>query len=305
VILRYVTSLLLAGTVVAIACVDMSAPSGPASISEVLLPSPTVIVNDTMRNLFTGKVDSIRVTAFDIHNVPIPAVTQFFIPDSQPLAHLDSANLLIAGSRVGTLNLLGQVNRSSLQTPQVRIPVTFKPTTVTASPVKPDTVPFSGDSTKRGTTAITVTVTGGVDSASQGILVRYLVDSAPPSADPKFPAVYFVDDQTGKPSAVDTTNPSGVATRALSVSAVQFAQGALVPGRTDTVVVSVLVSYAGALVGGAPIKFYVPISLENLAAPALVPLRRPTTGDILDPLGSQRGNRWARAVVPGIQRPAR
>jgi Flp pilus assembly protein TadG len=165
-------------------------------------------------------------------------------------------------------------------------------------------VPFSGDSTKRGTTSITVTVTGGTDSASQGILVQYLVDSAPPSANPKFPAVYFVDEQ-GKPSATDTTSASGVATRLLSASAAQFSQGALAAGRTDTVVVTVLVSYAGALVTGGPITFHVPITLQSLASPALVPLRRPTTGDILDPLGSKRGNRWARAVVPEIQRPAR
>jgi hypothetical protein len=303
VISRYVASLLLAGAALAVACIDMSAPSGPASISELQLPSPSVVVNDTMRDI-AGNAAPIRVIAFDINNMPIPNVnTELFITDSLPAAHFTADAKLVGGNKVGSVNIIGQVNQ--LQTPGVVVPVTYRPTTVTASPVLPLAVPLSGDSTQRGSTAISVTVSGGKDSASQGIIVRYVIDSAPPYDDPRFPAVYFTNGVGGKPSSVDTTKASGLATRQLSASAVQFKPGALPAGQTDTVFVTVSVRYAGKDVPGSPVSVHVPIQLLLPTSTSLVPLRRPTTGDILAPVRSQRGNRWARAVVPEIQRPAR
>jgi hypothetical protein len=304
VIPRYLISLVLVTVALTVACIDMSAPSGPASISDLKLPSPSVIIGDTMRDSL-GKVAPIQVIAYDVHSFPIATTTtELFITDSVPAAHIVPVGLLI-GDRFGTVHVLGQVNQ--LQTMGVTIPVTYRPATLTAAAVDTLRVSATGDtSVKSPPFAVRASVRSAKDSASEKILVYYALVSAPASADPKNPAVYISDD-AGKRSGVDTTDASGNVSRNLTVVTAFLGDTALLLGqKVDSAVITITSSYAGVPLDGSPRTVVVPIKVTfDIPAPSTAPLRRSTLGDILVPPRSQRGNRWARAVVPEIQPPAR
>jgi hypothetical protein len=168
VIRRIVSSLVTIAALAALACVDMSAPKGAASISALLLPSPSVVVRDTMRDS-TGAVASLRVIAYDANDVPIPGLTTtFFVTDIGAAAHIGNSSYVV-GDKLGSVHVIGQV--SGVQTTPLTVPVTVAPTKFARSAaVLPDTfvVPFtrSGDTTatSTGTQAIGVTLKGVGDT---------------------------------------------------------------------------------------------------------------------------------------------
>lgn len=289
---RLVTSLLVVGAIFAVACVDLSAPDGPLSISEIRLPSPSVIIGDTMRDS-NGKAMPVRVIAFDVNNLPIPGEpSEIFVTDSitSAPAHL-SANFLI-GDRFGTVHLLGQVN--GLQTPGVMVPVTYRPAKILPSRI--DTV---FDVIQKRAFAVPVSVKSDKDSASQGIRVVYAITRAPPSTKPDSPAVYLASDAEGKfPATLDTTDASG-ATNLQLIAVPGLLPDSLLDGtRTDTVIVQATASYAGSPLAGSPITYTIPIrAVFTNSSVAPTGLRRPSTRGIVAPSHSPRGAAWARAVV--------
>jgi hypothetical protein len=283
-----------------IACIDMTPPQGPLSISELQLPSPSVILGDTMRDS-TGAPAPLRVIAYDVHNLQIPnIVPQFIITDSAPAAHLTATQSLI-GDRIGTLHILGQIipgqaQTAALQTPGVAIPVTFKPFRIVAGTVTTLIAPLTGDTAQKAFMPIPATVLSQLDSASQGIIVRYSIVRAPASKDPKVPAVYLSDDN-GNPSSVDTTDPTGIVSRRLVVVPARLLDTALALGhKVDTATILAAANYAGTGLLNSPLTFNVPIQIK-LSISAASGSRRPSTEGILGSLRSQRGMRWARAAV--------
>src|SRR5262249_47488548 len=124
-VIQRVFSALVVGTViVGLACVDMSAPAGPASISNLRLPSPSVVVGDTMRDSL-GQVAPLTILAFSSANDTIAAAgAQFFITDTVKAAHLAAGTKLV-GDKIGSTVVLGQIGK--LQTATINVPVTFKP----------------------------------------------------------------------------------------------------------------------------------------------------------------------------------
>jgi hypothetical protein len=305
VISRYVASLLLVGAIVSVACIDMSAPKGPAAISDLKLPSPSVIMGDTMRDS-VGQPAPLRVVSYNADGAPIEnAGTELFIIDSNPRAHIGPLGFLIGDSSnvPGTVRVLGQVNQ--LQTPLVAIPVTFRPKRITlgATP-NPFLLKLGSDSVVQ----LPVVVNGDTGTAgnsalvpSQGIIVQFALVSGPASTDPTAPAVY-IGDQNGKPMTRDTSDGSGNANhRYLIVVPARLAE------TTTPATINVTSAYAGTLLPTFPDsngQFVIPIAID-IAATASSPFRRSTPSDILAPLRSQRGTRWARAVDPGIPHPAR
>ena len=292
---RLVTSLLVVGAIFALACVDMSAPKGPLSISEIRLPSPSVIIGDTMRDS-NGKAMPVRVIAFDVNNLPIPGEpSEIFVTDSvnTAAAHLTASFLI--GDRFGTVHLLGQIN--GLQTPGVMVPVTYRPDTLRAGRVDSVFEAILGDSTPR---PVPVTVTSDKDSASQGIRVEYAITRAPNSRDSANPAVYFGSNGNKQmPSTLDTTGPGGSTDMGLIVVSGLLQDTALINGnRTDTIEVVVTASYAGSPLAGSPVTYKIPVRVV-LPGLSVAPLgsRSPSTHGIVAPLHSQRGAAWARAVV--------
>lgn len=257
---RVFAGLLAAGVVLGLACVDMSAPKGPASISNLVLPSPSVIVGDVMRDS-TGAPAPLSIAAYDANGAPLTGVAaQFFITDSAKVAHLDASNVL-TGDQIGTVHIVGQVG--ALQTSVATVPVTSAPSKM-ASSGKIDTlvVPLGADSAlTTAFAAMSLLVTSAGDSASQGIVVRYSLAYAPATHDGEPTAVYIADN-TGHVASADTTSGSGSSSRRLVVTSAFLADDALRGGqRTDSAVVEASASYKGAALAGSPVRFVVPIKV--------------------------------------------
>lgn len=254
---RFATLLVAVAVALGVACIDMSAPPGAASISVLLLPSPSVVVGDTMRDSL-GKAAPLAVAAFDGNNQKLTDIAPlFFISDTSHTAHLKGGNVLV-GDKLGSVQLIGQVG--VLQTPPVSVTVTVAPKQFAAGAPAPDTVRFpppTDSASSIDTTSLRVTLVGGPDSAAQGFVVKYTLGHTPASK-PGSPAVYLADD-LGHIATADTTDGSGVASRTLVVNSLFLTDQALLA--IDSAVVVVSTSYKGVPVSGSPIRFVVPIKL--------------------------------------------
>jgi hypothetical protein len=243
----------------AVACIDLSAPKGPASISTLKLPSPFVVRGDVMRDS-AGAPAPLAVLAFDGNGNPIPdAQADFFITDSGPAAHFD-ANGILTGDRLGSIRVIGQIG--NLQTPATTIPITVAPTTIARAPGT-DTVraPFGKDSASSvGSTPISVVVKGLGDTTVQGVVVNLQLARTLESSSTSQPAV-FIGDQAGKPMSADTTDGAGKTSKArLFVLSRNLADQALQSGqKVDSVIVEASASYKGSLLAGSPVRLVIPV----------------------------------------------
>jgi len=258
VIQRVFASLAVGAVIVGLACVDMSAPKGPAAISNLKLPSPSVIVGDTMRDSL-GHVAPLNIIAFNSARDTIVAVgAQFFITDTTKAAHLNGGTTLV-GDKIGSTIVLGQVG--NLQTATVTVPVTFKPVTMLKTSTD-STLPVTpiGDSTKTVATTLSLRVLSDQDSGSVGIVVSYTVTHAPASL-PQHLAV-MVQGNSGHLATADTTTPGGNSARRLVVTSAFFGDQAFINGtKPDSAVVEARASYRGVELQNSPIKFIIPIKI--------------------------------------------
>jgi hypothetical protein len=257
VIQRILTFVVVVAVALVLACVDMSAPNGPAAISGLQLPSPSVVINDVMRDS-AGNPAPLKIIAYDAAGKPTDAVgAQFFITDTAKAAQLNGDNIL-SGKKIGATVIVGQIG--SLQTPSVTVQVTFAPFKM--EHVGTDTtfvVPFSADTLASAVTSISLRVLSAEDSASQGIVVRYALIKAPAAKNPPRTAV-FIGDNNSKLASADTTSSSGTSTRRIVVFPALLGDAALLSGaKTDTVIVEARASYKGAPLTGSPVTFKVPI----------------------------------------------
>lgn len=256
---RIATILAVIGAVIGVACVDMSAPSGPASISKLQLPSPSVVIGDVMRDS-TGAPAKLSVIAYDANGARMTGVeAQFFVTDTGAPATLDASGTL-TGTRMGTVHVVGQIG--ALQTPVEAIPVTVAPKLIARRSATADTLiaPLSTDSTQRGHDSAAVTVSGDSSLGAAGFIVKYALVYAPfTSSTSKSPAVFLADDQ-GNVSNVDTTDASGNASRSVVVISAFLGDAELLAGhKVDSAVVTAQASYKGALISPSPIRIVIPI----------------------------------------------
>ena len=260
-------SLLTIAAVFAIACVDMSAPDGAASISGLILPSPSVVVGDTMRDS-AGAVASLRVIAYDANETPVSGLaTTFFITDTAKLAHIANSSFLV-GDKQGSVHVIGQV--TGVQTTPATVPITIAPTkfALVTTPPLPDTFVVNLTSTtdttsaSAATQALGVTLKGLGDTASLGFIVKYELVSAPATKQGSpSPAVYIGADAT-KSMLVDTTKATG-SSRSVFVKPALLADQSLQSGaKTDSVVVLIRTSYKGKPVDGSPIRVKLPLKIK-------------------------------------------
>ena len=255
---RTTTILLVALATLAAACLDMSAPKGPASISLLQLPSGYVVRGDVMRDS-AGAAAKLAVLAYDGDGKLIEdAGAQFFITDSNPAAHFDASGVLV-GDRLGSVRVIGQIG--NLQTPSTQIPITLAPTTISRGQGT-DTIraPLGSDSASSiGSTPLSVVVHAVGDTAVQGVVVHYTITRTLESS-AKEPAVY-VGDNNNKPLSTDTTDGSGSARKdKLIVLTRRLADQALVSGqKVDSVIVEATATYKGAQLAGSPLRIVVPV----------------------------------------------
>lgn len=259
---RHTTILSVALATCAVACIDLSAPKGPASISTLNLPSPFVVRGDVMRDS-TGAPTPLSVLAYDPDGRLIADVqAEFFITDSGPAAHLD-ANGILTGDRLGAIHVIGQIG--NLQTPATIIPITVAPTTIVPG-TGTDTIraPLGKDSASSiGSTPISLVVKGAGDTTVQGVVVHYTLARTLASTSQTQPAV-FISDAFGKPASADTTDAAGAArTKKVVVLSRNLADQALQSGqKVDSVIVLATASYDGAPLAGSPVRLVIPVRVS-------------------------------------------
>jgi hypothetical protein len=253
--LRNATTVLLSIATLTVACVDLSAPKGPASISAVRLPAAFVVRGDVMRDS-TGTPAMPIVNQFDAAGHPFGGVAaQFFITDSAPVAHFDPTTGALIGDKLGVVHFIGQVG--SLQTPSVTVPVTVAPVSIVIGTGAQDTIrpPLSQDTAIVGQSTIPVIVRGVGDTTVQGVVVRYALTRTLASNSTAHPAVFFTDGHGNPRPSVDTTNSSGsTGTVQITVRGSLLADAAVATGqKVDSIAVQASASYKGTPLTGSPI----------------------------------------------------
>jgi len=240
-----------------VACLDLSAPIGPASISTIQLPAAFVVRGDTMRDS-AGTPAPPVVNQFNVKGQLIGGdAPQFFILDSAPAAHFDPTTGVLVGDHLGTVNFIGQIR--GLQTPTISVAVTVQPTVIDQGTGAKDTIkaPLTQDTTVApGSSPLPILVRGAGDTAVQGVVVHYVITRTLASNNAK-PAVYITSGPGGPLTTTDTTILGGSATKdLLNVRASFLADVAVATGqKVDSVVVQATASYKGTPLAGSPVTF--------------------------------------------------
>lgn len=234
-----------------VACLDMSAPkSGVAAISPLVLPSPSVVVNDVMRDSM-GAPAPLRVIAFGQSGDTLKDVkVTFFLLDRG--ARADATGLLY-GDSLTTVRIVGDV--MGIQTAIATVPVTASPDTAINAAPAADTLYISTDTTRSRSSALSLKLQSVSGAPAQGFLVRYQVVYAPPTAAGETPAVYIGNDASAL-STVDTTDATGKASHRYA-----YLRLKAIAGTPDSVVVEATVQYKGLAVRGSPLRYVIPVRL--------------------------------------------
>jgi hypothetical protein len=240
-----------------VACLDLSAPIGPASISTIQLPANFVVRGDTMRDS-AGTPAPLVINQFNVKGQLIGGdAPQFFILDTAPAAHFDPTTGVLVGDHLGTVNIVGQIR--GLQTPTIQVAVTVLPTVIDQGTGAKDTIqaPLTQDTTVApGSSTLPILVRGLGDTGVQGVVVHYAITRTLASNNAK-PAVYITRGAGGPLTTTDTTVLGGGATNdLLNVRASFLADVAVATGqKVDSVIVQATASYKGTALAGSPVTF--------------------------------------------------
>ncbi len=243
---------------VTFACRAIPAPdNGVLSVSEVQLPSPAVVVGDTMRDS-TGAVAPLRMYAFGVGGAAdtIANVTpQFLVMD--PGAHLTPDGYVVGDSvRSTPVRVIGSVG--NLQTSAANVYVVPLPDSI--GPVGSQTTPVDTFSLAKPTTYYSPAVTAQVLSADtppapvQQVIVQWAIVYQPAVPDSGGPPGTIVS-SNNQPATADTTNSSGDVSVRVHLNPI-----ALNPlAALDSFVVEARMSYRGVSLRGSPVQFVIPI----------------------------------------------
>jgi hypothetical protein len=241
---KQVFSAALAATVAA-ACTDISDNATTAlSIQLDPLPSPSVVVGDSLRDT-TGAIVVPTVHLFNYQGEEIaPDGVRFYSADAG--VSVDSISGVIRGDSLRSTPARIVAAVGSLQALQ-NIDVTLRPDNVVAVAGR-DTLQYSHiDSTLNVSSQLTIKVMHGTppaDTAVRSYIVSFAVVSG---GDPRLAELV----NGGRASLVDTTDASGVAGRAVRVRPVYL------PAAVDSVIVNATVKYRGMPVSGSPVRLVV------------------------------------------------
>ncbi|MDE3129358.1 MAG: hypothetical protein KGL38_15210 [Gemmatimonadota bacterium] len=252
-------ALAAAAAVAAVAwgCRAIPAPAnGVLSVSEVQLPSPGVVVGDTMRDS-AGRAAPLRVYAFGVGGQAdtITKVAATFVVFDRG-AHVTADGYLIGDSvRSTPVRVVGSVG--SLQTSAANVAVIPVPDSI--GPVGPTTIAPDTFSLAKPPSYYSAAMTANVSSAGAppqavpSLIVRWVIVRRPAGA-PNDTASTIVSTNNFAASA-DTTDASGNVSVRLHLDPVA-GQALTAP---DSFVVEARASYRGVPLRGSPVRFVVPI----------------------------------------------
>ena len=231
---------------IAAGCTDVSGNADAVlSIEFDSLPSPSVVVGDTLRDT-TGLVVTPVVRAFNFDGDEIASAPIWFqSPDSG--VTVDSLTGIITADSLRSTAARIFATVGSLQALQ-RVDVTLRPDSLfTVDGL--DTLSYSViDSTVNVSQPLTIKLIHGTppnDSAVKSWLVSFaIVQQSDPSLGE------LVNDAK-KPSRIDSTNTDGVAGRAIRL------HSNFLKAETDSIIVEATAKYRGAPVAGSPVRLVV------------------------------------------------
>jgi hypothetical protein len=240
-------------------CVDFSTdPNEILSIAFENLPSPSVVVGDTLRDA-TGAVAPLRAKAFNAKNEEVATVPVFFLSLDTSLVRVDSlTGYLIATAKTGTARIVA--NLAGLQSAPLNVDVIAEPDTVTHGTdfgVLEYTTDDPANSAANTTTDSAFVTVMQLDSTAQRVgLKSYLVSFAI-----EYKGVLQTDTLLAYPvndlsrvSSVDTTTTSGAASRKIRLHPARLTKP------IDTLVVIATVMRRPAThVLGSPVRFLLPV----------------------------------------------
>jgi hypothetical protein len=224
-------------------CRDIPAPDGGVqSLSRVALPSPGLVVGDTMRDSL-GNVAPLRVIAYDANGDTIasPAAT-FILFDTT--ASLDGD--VLVGEHTGRARVIATV--AGLQSRVDTVTVTLRPDTIVSDSTRyVRLVPVTTADTTFVSPDLAVIVQNREGTAASGVdavVVTYTLTRSPPGhPSGTGPTVVFAGGTTTP--VRDTTSGGGRAARAIRLreAALPQLQG------TDSAMVTATASYRGQSLG--------------------------------------------------------
>ena len=251
-----------------VSCLDISSPlDGISSVSAVIPPSPSVILDDVSRDSL-GDPAPLRVYAFDANGDTVRnAQVTFFVLDTLSGLTIDASGVAHGNKLSPSARVVARVSpagstSSGLQTSVLTLPVTIAPDSVLRTST--DTLYIDPTDSLAFSKGISVRVVGEERSAPvNSYLVRYVIDYAP-AAKPGATTA-FLADESNKASPNDTTSGTGEASRrvALRRSALADEAGVWSTTKPDSVVVRVLVQYKGEDIPDTPIRVVVPLKLKT------------------------------------------
>ena len=225
------------------ACTDI--PSGANAIASIQfdsLPSPSVVLGDTLRDA-NGNVAGLTPRAFAYGEKPVPdAPFRFFALDRG--LRVDSITGRVIGDSVRAAPARVLVAVAGLQA-VLPVPVVFRPDTLVISHGR-DSLSYSlTDSTANISPALSVILRHTLNR-SDSLVGSYLVGFAITNQTDTL-AAQLVND-AGVASARDTTDQSGMASRKIRVRPIRLRS------INDSVVVTATVRFRGAHVRGSPAR---------------------------------------------------
>ncbi len=260
-----VLSAVTAGTILGTACAEIGlGPNEPAAIELTPLPSPSVVVGDTLRNI-DGAVTPLRAIVYNVRGDVIDDATPQYLYaefNTDSALSVDSLTGIVVARKLATgdKRLAARIG-STLQVLRP-LRIVLRPDSVDGTSVTQILGTSLPDTGRRGldsnsTRALTVTVrnvSGDTVSTVGSWPVRFeLISPANPTNDTTA-AAYLIDDQ-GRASTIDTTDDSGVAGRRVRVRALLFPTGTAV----ESLVVRAAVTYKGQPLKGSPVRLTAPV----------------------------------------------
>ncbi|MFL5613259.1 MAG: hypothetical protein ACJ796_06325 [Gemmatimonadaceae bacterium] len=245
---------------IVVACLDVSSPvTGVASITSVILPTPSIVVHDQMRDTL-GVVQRLNVYAFAPNGDTIPQsdiIVRYTVLDSTHNLFVDSITGFARSDSTFPTPLAKVVavvtpakGKGVIQTVQVPVPIVPKPDSGhrsddTTFVFNPTGTPSDSLNLNLVSPPLNVTVYSTTkDTTVQSYIVSYQIVRAPAS-NGNGPTVVFYN-PSGNDSTIAVTNTNGVATRQLRIRPGAIASTALLTGAaTDTINVFVRVLYHG------------------------------------------------------------
>jgi hypothetical protein len=249
--------LLLASATAVTACLDLSSPgAGVLSVAQFRLPYPAVVAGDTLRDTL-GRAVPLSIVALDARGDTVADPDASFFVSSSAVIVTPQGFLLGVSPGESPVRVVAQVGGLQVEN---RVDVVPRPTDairVTPAEIAPlEYTPGSGQTALLRSPELSLRVEAGSGAASEPVrswIVRYEITRAPQGV-PGAEGVAFLGNESGVPTAVDTTNASGVASRRVLV------RQALLPGLAgDTVEVRAAVTERGTHVEGSPVIFRIPI----------------------------------------------